>query len=204
MGCGVYQNWGMKTRAESAGRCPKRSHDIMLHVMAPNHFGLGGHNLRRTSGDPFALGDPLPQGQPLCGRNNPFAHVAAPLPQGQPLCPWRNPKAPVASPEPLGPAMPYGASVTYVLVVHLPQAECQDLADSRPRRFCVGRASPPSCPKPIRPQASGLGFDPSGNAWVWPGVEQVSAMTKTYSFQAETPVANRNMPWPNGHVSFVL
>ena len=59
-----------------------------------------------------------------------------------------------------GPTMPYGASCG------LRRAEFQDLAESRPRRFCAGRASPQSWPKPARPQASGLGFDPGRNAWV--------------------------------------
>ena len=65
-----------------------------------------------------------------------------------------------------GPTMPNGASVSCGLMAHLPRPEFRDLAESRPRRFCVGRASPPSWPKPARPQASGLGFDPGRNAWV--------------------------------------
>ena len=70
-----------------------------------------------------------------------------------------------------GPAMPNGASVTCGLMAYRPQPEFWDLAKSRPEHFCPGRASPPSCPKPARPQASGLGFDPGRNArvesWAW-------------------------------------
>ena len=72
----------------------------------------------------------------------------------------------VTAPNHPGPTMPNGASVTCGLMAYRPQPEFWDLAESRPGRFCPGRARPPSCPKPARPQASGLGFDPGRNARV--------------------------------------
>ena len=72
----------------------------------------------------------------------------------------------VTAPNHPGPTMPNGASVTCGLMAYRPQPEFWDLAESRLGHFCPGRASPPSCPKPARPQASGLGFDPGRNARV--------------------------------------
>ena len=136
------------------------------------------HGPKSVEGESFALGQAFALGHSQ-------SLGATSVPQGQHQS-RRHPQSPEGTlrpkdkPEglgqpqsPLGPARPYGASLSYELRAHVRRPEFQDLAESRPTRFCGGRASPSSWPKPARPRASGLGStqaatpgsNPRSGAW---------------------------------------